>query len=298
MYHGIIVIKKEAGYTSHDVVAKMRGICGQKKIGHTGTLDPDAEGVLPICLGKGTKVSGFLTDSDKEYEAVLTLGVTTDTQDLSGEVIAREEVVSSESEVRDAIKLFVGDVSQIPPMYSALKVNGQKLCDLARQGIEVERKARKVQIYDITILEMNLPEVRIRVSCSKGTYIRTLCHDIGAKLGCGGAMKSLLRTKAAGFTLEHAYTLKEVQDKKDAGNLAEIIHPIDAVYECYDAVYANEKAFSLLQNGNSVKASLVKQPASKQEMVRMYNHLGEFVGIFTYRQTEEDYRPVKMFLAE
>ena len=183
MINGIVNVYKEKGFTSFDVVAKMRGIFKQKKIGHTGTLDPDAEGVLPVCLGRATKVCDLLTDKDKEYETVLLLGVVTDTQDLTGEALERKEVNASEKEVKSAILSFVGEYMQVPPMYSALKVNGQKLCDLARKGVTVERKARPVTIHGIEILSVDLPEVRMRVHCSKGTYIRTLCQDIGEKLG-------------------------------------------------------------------------------------------------------------------
>lgn len=208
MYNGIINVYKEKGYTSFDVVARMRGICGQKKIGHTGTLDPDAEGVLPVCLGKATKVCDMLTDSDKVYRAVMQLGIETDTQDLTGTVLSACEVpVLTETEIRDVIRTFQGEIMQVPPMYSALKVNGKKLCDLARAGVTVERKARPVTIYEIRIERVELPEIELTVSCSKGTYIRTLCHDIGQKFGCGAAMKSLLRLQAAGFVLDEAHTL-------------------------------------------------------------------------------------------
>ncbi|MBE5900632.1 MAG: tRNA pseudouridine(55) synthase TruB [Lachnospiraceae bacterium] len=295
MLDGIIVIDKEPGYTSHDVVAKMRGICGQKKVGHTGTLDPDATGVLPICLGKGTKVSGLLTDSDKVYEAELVLGITTDTLDLSGKILSEREVDFLEEEVKEAIYSFVGEIFQIPPMYSALKVNGQKLCDLARQGIEVERKPRKVKIYSIDILSMELPKVIIRVACSKGTYIRTLCQDIGDKLGCGGAMGSLRRIRAAGFTLEHAITLTELQKAKDAGHLTDYLHPVEEVYSVYPRVTAKSIADKLLQNGNVVPAGWMEKPASTVQMVRMYNHQGDFIGIFSYKEETKEYRPVKMF---
>ena len=180
MIHGVINIHKEKGYTSHDVVAKLRGIVGQKKIGHTGTLDPDATGVLPVCLGKATKLCDMLTDKNKTYETVMLLGKITDTQDISGVVLSEQPTDKLEEEaVKCVIESFVGDYMQVPPMYSALKVNGKKLYELAREGIEVERKARPVSILEIQIKEMNLPRVRMEVSCSKGTYIRTLCHDIG-----------------------------------------------------------------------------------------------------------------------
>ena len=193
MINGILNIYKEKGYTSHDVVARLRGIVKQKKIGHTGTLDPDAEGVLPVCLGRATKVCGLLTDKDKIYEAVLLLGTTTDTQDISGTVLEERAADGlAEEQILDCIQTYIGEYEQLPPMYSALKVNGKKLYELARAGIEVERERRKVTIHDIQIVEIKLPRVRMRVHCSKGTYIRTLCHDIGADLNVGGCMESLL----------------------------------------------------------------------------------------------------------
>ena len=183
MINGIVNIYKEKGYTSHDVVAVLRKVVGQKKIGHTGTLDPDATGVLPVCLGRATKVCELLTDHDKTYEALLLLGKTTDTQDISGEVLEERDPGNlTEEEVRSCIESFIGEYDQIPPMYSALKVNGKKLYELAREGKTVERKSRKVQIHGIRILEMNLPHVRMEVDCSKGTYIRTLCHAVWKNL--------------------------------------------------------------------------------------------------------------------
>jgi tRNA pseudouridine55 synthase len=232
MYDGIINVYKEKGFTSFDVVAKMRGILGQKKVGHTGTLDPEAEGVLPVCVGKGTRLCDMLTDRDKTYEATLLLGMETDTQDTTGTVLSETDASGlTEEAVREAVLCFVGDYDQIPPMYSALKVNGRKLCDLARQGVEVERKPRPVKIYDITIRSIRLPEVVMTVSCSKGTYIRTLCHDIGEKLAVGGCMKKLLRTRAAGFRMEDSRTLDELQALKDTGRLEEAVLPVDPALE-------------------------------------------------------------------
>ena len=223
MLNGIINIYKEKGFTSHDVVAKMRGICKQKKIGHTGTLDPDATGVLPVCLGSGTKLCDMLTDKDKEYVAELLLGVITDTQDISGQILEQREVQVSEEQVRETVMGFQGDYMQIPPMYSALKVNGKKLYELARAGKEVERHARPVRIHEIEIIEMRLPVVKIRVACSKGTYIRTLCADIGEKLGCGGTMQSLLRTKVGIFELDKAVTLAQLEAIRDEDGLESIL---------------------------------------------------------------------------
>ena len=193
---GIINVYKEAGFTSHDVVAKLRGICRQKKIGHTGTLDPQATGVLPVCLGSATRACEMLTDRTKEYVAELLLGQITDTQDTTGTVLEEREVAVDEAQVREVIESFVGGYDQIPPMYSALKVNGKKLYELARAGKEVERQARHVDLPSIEILEIRLPVVKFRVECSKGTYIRSLCADIGGKLGCGGTMQSLVDRKS------------------------------------------------------------------------------------------------------
>ena len=199
---GIIVIRKEKGYTSHDVVAKLRGILSMKKIGHTGTLDPEAEGVLPVALGKGTRLVDMLTDKEKTYEAVLRLGVVTDTQDMTGTVLEEHPVHVTEEQIQDTVNGFLGEQMQVPPMYSALKVNGKKLYELAREGKTVERKARPVFFYGIEIQKIALPLIKLTVTCSKGTYIRTLCNDIGEALGCGGCMESLVRTKV-GLSLIH-----------------------------------------------------------------------------------------------
>ena len=221
MYNGILNIYKEAGFTSHDVVAKLRGILGQKKIGHTGTLDPEAVGVLPVCLGKGTKVCELLTDKDKVYETVMCLGVTTDTQDMTGKVLKQSEVHVSREELEAVLETFRGNYDQIPPMYSALKVQGKKLYELAREGKTVERKARQVQILELELLEME-PDgihVHMRVHCSKGTYIRTLCHDIGEKLGCGAAMEKLTRTQVGVFEIQDAMTLSQIEELVREGQI-------------------------------------------------------------------------------
>ena len=241
MLNGIIVIDKEPGFTSHDVVAKMRGICGQRKIGHTGTLDPAAMGVLPVCLGSATKLCDMLTEKDKEYVAELLLGVETDTQDTTGEVLARKPVEVTEEQVRQAIAGFVGHYNQVPPMYSALKVNGKKLYELAREGKEVERKARPVEILEIEILAMDLPVVKMRVACSKGTYIRTLCSDIGAALGCGGTMSSLRRIRAGGFHLKQAVTLEYVAEMAEQGRAEELLLPVDSLFSAFAPMTLTEK---------------------------------------------------------
>ncbi len=298
MLNGIIVIDKEPGFTSHDVVAKMRGICGQKKIGHTGTLDPAATGVLPVCLGSATKLCDMLTEKDKEYVAELLLGIETDTQDTTGQVLVQREVTVTEEQVRTAIESFVGPYDQVPPMYSALKVNGKKLYELAREGKEVERKARPVEILEIEILSMELPVVKMRVVCSKGTYIRTLCADIGEKLGCGGTMQSLRRTKVGGFSLEAALTLGQLQEKKDAGCVAEAVLPVDEVFAELPALHVQENYRKLTDNGNSFYPSqtIEKETYEAERPVRVYNEDKSFVGVYAYEENRKWYKPVKMFL--
>jgi tRNA pseudouridine55 synthase len=297
MLNGMIIVKKEAGFTSNDVVAKMRGICGQRKVGHTGTLDPDATGVLPVCLGTGTKLCDMLADRDKEYVTELLLGVTTDTQDISGTVLSEREVNASEEEVHAAIQSFVGAYDQVPPMYSALKVNGKKLYELAREGKEVERKARRVTILEIEILEMKLPAVKLRVACTKGTYIRTLCHDIGEKLGCGGTMKSLVRTRVGHFVIEQARTLSELQTLKDAGNLEEALIPTESAFEECERFCVPPLAEKYLKNGNAIAASNFEGASFENgQRVRMCTTAGQFLGLYEYVGAKKTFEPVKMFL--
>lgn len=327
-YNGIINVYKEAGFTSFDVVAKMRGICGQKKIGHTGTLDPDATGVLPVCLGNATKVCELLTDHDKEYTAELFLGVRTDTQDVTGKaiggvfaekyagceqvaqmssnpmetgILGGEDIAKlpSEQVIREAIGSFVGEIDQVPPMYSALKVNGQKLCDLARKGIEVERQARKVTVFEIEILDISLPIIKMRVHCSKGTYIRTLCDDIGEKLGCGGTMLSLVRSKVGPFTLDNAISLSDIQAAKDEGRLDAAVMAVDSLFMDKRAVTVTEEAMKLLLNGNVLYASSFVERIDKpmdNELFRVYKNDGTFAGMYFYSEINKLYKPEKMFL--
>lgn len=311
MINGIINVYKEKGFTSFDVVAKSRGIFKQKKIGHTGTLDPDAEGVLPLCLGKATKVCDLLTEKSKEYEAVMLLGKVTDTQDISGEVLKEQEVTVSEEAVRAAIESFIGDYMQIPPMYSALKVNGQKLCDLAREGKSVERKARPVVIHAITIMKIELPRVTMRVHCSKGTYIRTLCDDIGQKLGCGACMESLLRTRVSEFKIEEAFKLSELEDlvktyAKEVpasewnASMFPFVRSVDSVFLKYPKAVADSKYDKLLYNGNRLECTMFSEISEECQMqpVRIYNEEGHFIGIYEYDKAHNDYKPVKLFLEE
>ena len=298
MINGITVIYKEAGFTSHDVVAKMRGICGQKKIGHTGTLDPMATGVLPVCLGSATKLCDMLADRDKEYVAELLLGVETDTQDTTGRVLAEHSVEVTEAQIYQAAFSFIGDYGQVPPMYSALKVNGKKLYELARAGKELERKARPVTIRELEILECAIPVVRFRVVCTKGTYIRTLCADIGGKLGCGGAMRKLERTRVGAFGLENARTLGEMQKLKDDNRLPEAVLPVDSVFAECPALHVRSDFCRLVDNGN---AFLMEQTREKESYapgrwVRVYRPDESFVGIYAWEAEQKRYKPVKMFL--
>lgn len=292
MDSGIINVYKEAGYTSFDVVARLRGILKVKKIGHTGTLDPDATGVLPVCVGKATKVCDMLTDKDKVYECVMKLGVETDTYDMSGRILERKSVTATEAEIVNAINSFVGDIMQVPPMYSALKVNGKKLYELAREGKEVERKARPVSIFSIDILEINVPEVSIRIHCSKGTYIRSLCHDVGAKLGCGCAMKSLVRTRVSMFDISDARTLDEIERIAKNGNIKGILLPLDQVFEGMRTVFVvpTEEAIKLAVNGGKISEGLVFAESISEfnegEKYRIYLPDNRFLGVYSYQESQ------------
>lgn len=322
MLNGILIIRKERGYTSGDVVAKLRGICRQRKIGHTGTLDPNAEGVLPVCLGNATKLCDMLTDRSKEYVAEMTLGITTDTQDIWGKVLTDSgdkwrEIPAEEME--KAVLSFCGKQRQTPPMYSALKVNGKRLYELARAGVEVERKAREIVIEEIELLPpaghakearqaayfSALPKLRIRVVCSKGTYIRTICHDIGERLGCGAAMSSLMRTRVGSFRLENALTLEEVERIRDGEGIENVLIPVERCFETYPAVRVSERGFRFLRNGNELQYSMLEEsvcfrPADMPEEspVRVYDKAGIFYGVYVAQRERMRLKPWKMFLPE
>jgi tRNA pseudouridine55 synthase len=300
LINGIINVYKEKGYTSHDVVAKLRGILKQKKIGHTGTLDPDAEGVLPVCLGNATKLCDILTDRSKTYQAVLLLGTTTDTQDITGTVLSQRPVMAGEEEIRKAVLSFQGSYDQIPPMYSALKIGGKRLYELAREGIEVPREARKVEIHSIEIEELDIltGQVTITVGCSKGTYIRTLCHDIGEQLGCGGCMKSLLRTRAGEFHISKSLKINEIADKINEGNLDEYIKKADEMFAGYPGINVKQEFDKQLYNGNFLSADQIIQEDIdiSAERIRVYDWQGNFVGLYEGRPDERIMKPYKMFL--
>lgn len=296
MINGVINVYKEKGFTSHDVVAKLRGIVKQKKIGHTGTLDPDATGVLPVCLGNATKLCDMLTDKSKEYVTTMRLGFCTDTQDISGRVLENKEVSVSEDEVIKTVNSFVGKYEQIPPMYSALKVNGKKLYELAREGIEVERKARNIEIFEIEILYINLPDITMRVHCSKGTYIRTLCHDIGLKLGCFATMVTLERTKVSSFVLENAYKLNEIEEMVKEDKLNEIITKTEDMFELIP-VRVIPDCEKLLFNGNPIYLNQIRERIRilDKEQVKVYAK-DKFCAVYECDEAKGMLKPVKMFL--
>lgn len=298
---GIINIYKEPGFTSHDVVAKLRGILHQKKIGHTGTLDPLASGVLPVCCGKATKVCGLLTDKDKSYHAVCRLGVETDTQDMSGSIIRKCDITGiTEEDIINCLKHFEGVIMQVPPMYSALKVKGKKLYELAREGITIEREPRQVTIHSIDVKDIDIKNgvFSMDVTCSKGTYIRTLCHDIGIMLGNAAAMEKLVRTRVSVFKIEDALTLAEVQDiaENQPERLKEYLMPVDALFTGYKKAQVKNGSEKALANGNKLSGSmlegLAEEPAAGEDIL-VYNRDGRFKAI--YKREGEEYKVSKMF---
>ncbi|MBR6452426.1 MAG: tRNA pseudouridine(55) synthase TruB [Lachnospiraceae bacterium] len=309
--NGVLIVAKEKGYTSHDVVARLRGILHQKKIGHTGTLDPDATGVLPVCLGNATKLCDFLTDKRKTYEAVMLLGMTTDTYDTSGVMLTKTDPshVTPEA-LRDVMGSFLPGYDQVPPMVSAKKVDGKRLYELARKGITVERKAVPVTLSDLKILSVDLPRVRFQITCSKGTYIRSLIHDMGQRLQCGAVMEDLVRLSASGYDLKDALTLDEIEARTQAGTIGEVLIATDAVLGEYPALQTEAAADALLSNGNPFPEKMAKrrevnitQPKSAAEVdiihnghpVRVYDSAGKFAGLFRYDKGSRMFRVVKMF---
>jgi tRNA pseudouridine55 synthase len=296
---GILNVLKPPGMTSFDVVAHLRGLLGTRKIGHAGTLDPLAVGVLPVCIGKATRAIEFLMDKDKYYRAELTLGISTDTQDSSGEVLSVIAPECSDEEIAVSINSFTGIYNQLPPMYSALKVDGKRLYELARTGVEVERQHRMVEVYSAEVLRIDRSatlKVLMDVHCSKGTYIRTLCADIGERLGCGGHMSFLLRKRAGPFELSDAHTLEELAEKRRDGTLQSTLLNVDKVFvnmPCYALDKNSEKKFG---NGMSIKFSEVSfqdnpgsmgeeltesaaSPCNRSCLVRVYGSNGRFVAI-------------------
>ncbi len=274
--NGVINVLKPLGMTSHDVVYKLRRILSEKKIGHTGTLDPDASGVLPMCIGRATKVADMLTSQDKQYIAEITFGCATDTLDASGVVTEVSDKILNEKEIYSTIEEFVGDIEQIPPMYSAIKVDGKKLYELARDGIEIERQPRRVRIEKIEILNLDLKKNKavIKVDCSKGTYIRTLCDDIGRRLGSFAHMSALERTRSGRFGIEEAYTLEQIEAMYQLGDLT-FFTPVDMVFEEYPRLVLSARRASMMCNG--VRLSV--QGITEGELYRVYDEGGRFLTI-------------------
>lgn len=297
MHHGLIAVYKEPGFTSFDVVAKLRGILKQKKIGHTGTLDPAAEGVLLVCLGDGTKLVELLEDRSKEYQCQMLLGTETDTEDTTGTVIKTSPVNSSPEEIIATVNSFIGDYNQVPPMYSALKVDGKKMYELARQGIVIERKARAIKINSIEVNNIDLPYVTFTCDCSKGTYIRSLCRDIGLQLGTGATMNHLTRTRVGHYTIKDCLTLSQIEEYSKAGTISNYIINIEDIFKDYPSIYVKDSAIKLIDNGNPLWLQDVNTDTNPVQgcLYKVYNPFNSFKAIYSYNSEKERFIPEKIF---
>lgn len=275
--NGVININKSTGMTSFDVVRKVRFLTKEKKVGHTGTLDPEASGVLPVCMGKATKIIDYIMENQKSYKVSFQLGIVTDTYDLEGSIIKTSETDHIKNEdVLKVISKFIGLIDQVPPMYSALKVNGKRLYELARQGKEIEREARKINIYSIDNIELNLPFVTMDVTCSKGTYIRSLCFDIGNELNVGATMTALCRTRNGFFTLGNSVKLEDL----DESNINDFIISIEDALKFYDSINVNEKFSKLLINGVRVSdRTMIRDELDFQKLYKVYDNKGSLIGL-------------------
>ncbi len=278
--NGIICVNKPQGFTSFDVIAKLRGIMKIRRLGHGGTLDPMATGVLPVFVGTATKACDIMPDNTKSYRAGFKLGQVTDTQDITGEVLAFSDMAVSRDALEAAIPDFVGDIMQLPPMYSAVQVNGQRLYDLARQGVEVERQPRQIHVDKLILTEYDedTREGVLEIYCGKGTYIRTIINDIGEKLGCGGIMTSLVRTSSGGFTLAECYTMEEIQQAADENRLEELILPIERVFASLPKLRLNEVQTRMYKNGVKLDISRVHHIKVNVELYSVYGSDGGFIG--------------------
>lgn len=302
---GVLPLRKPAGMTSHDAVAKVRKIVGIRRIGHTGTLDPDVTGVLPLCIGKATRAVEWLQELPKEYEAVMRIGMATDTGDLGGQVTERvERACVTKEEVERALERFRGVITQIPPMYSAVRVDGKRLYELAREGVEVERKPRQVTIHELEARRMNLelphPEVGLRVLCSKGTYIRTLCEDIGRALGYPAVMSGLVRTSSGGIRLEHCLDLDEIESLHNAGKLADRLIPVDRTLGHFPSCVVSGKHLRKAMNGAALSLDDTVHPPEdrrhgNETRFRIYLENGTFIGVYSLDKSRRLLKPVKVF---
>lgn len=295
MPNGVIILNKGEGITSQSAVNRIKRLFSEKKAGHTGTLDPLATGVLPVLLGRGVKASEYMLTSDKHYTATLTLGISTDTEDITGEILEKCDTLPTENEVLAAAERFVGEYMQTPPMFSALKIGGKKLCDIAREGKEIEREPREVVIHSLAVKKITERDYSLTVHCSKGTYIRTLCADIGRALGVGGVMSSLCRGEASGFSLDEALTLEELENMSEEERLAHII-PLSALFERlgYRAVHFSGKRARHARNGLAVRAD---EALSVGEKIAIYDG-DEFVAVGEAVTDGEEMlvKPVKQFI--
>lgn len=253
--NGIILVDKPQDWTSHDVVAKLRGVLHERRIGHSGTLDPLATGLLVVFVGRATRAVEFAEADSKEYLAGLRLGMSTDTQDITGNIIARSDALPDEAAVREALCRFIGDIEQIPPMYSAIKIGGKKLYELARRGESVERAPRKITISSIDIAGRDGDDHILNIACSKGTYVRTLCNDIGDAIGCGACMSSLRRTRAGAFSVDEAHSLEDIEAAAREDRLSDIILPVDTLFASFPKITVSQSAAKRLKNGNIIKIS-------------------------------------------
>jgi tRNA pseudouridine55 synthase len=291
---GILNIAKLAGMTSHDVVDRVRQMSGQRRVGHAGTLDPTATGVLVVCLGQATRVAEYLMASDKVYQARIRLGVSTDTHDAEGEVTATAEVEVGEEEVRKTLASFVGSIQQVPPMYSALKREGVPLYKLARRGITVEREPRPVEIHNIELLEWNPPLLTIQVKCSPGTYIRALARDLGQKLGCGAHLQSLTRLASGHFTLEEAVSLDELAEAFAQENYQEFIHPLDEALLDFEPMVVDAQTDKCIRHGQQIQGPAA---CERGELRRAYSEKGELIAILRHDPQTGLWQPKKVFKA-
>ncbi|MBR2848074.1 MAG: tRNA pseudouridine(55) synthase TruB [Clostridia bacterium] len=297
---GILIVNKHAGVTSADIVNRLRRLYGTRQVGHTGTLDPMATGVLPVLIGRAVKAADFIVSENKRYTAEMRLGITTDTEDTTGTVLTTSEELPGQAEVLDAAARFVGDILQIPPMYSALKVNGKKLVDLAREGITIEREARPIRIESLAAVRLSDNLYRLDVRCSKGTYIRTLCADIGASLGCGAAMASLIRTESGPFSLEDAITVAQLEEMTSEERAACII-PLDRFFADCPSVHLSDFYARLAHNGCEVYQKKIGTTLPDGALVRLYRSISEGDEFFALGRVMKyadgsAVKPVKLFV--
>ena len=296
--NGILNIDKPKGATSMDVVRRIKRASKQKRVGHGGTLDPIATGVIPICIGQATRMMEYVVDGSKEYRGVVELGVETDTYDAMGEAVREEDCTAvTASRIEAALESFEGEVMQVPPMYSALKMKGKRLYDLARAGIEVEREARRVDVYAVKLIDYTPPLAVIEVSCGRGFYMRSLAHDLGQALGCGGHLKELVRLRSGPFSVTEAASLGEAEERFLGGDWCGMVHPPDAVVQHLRAIMVEKPVEAMIRQGRPVPAGPGVPASDPDERRRVYGDDGSFVGILAYNASEAHWQPERVFAA-